>query len=66
MAGSNESEKPRRRGTGLTYASLEQVAAWRFLWHRMAVAVARHSVRLVHDPSRNATASLLVGVVASE
>ena len=66
MAGSNESEKqrpPRRRGTGLTYASLEQVAAWRFLWHRMAVAVARHSVRLVHDPSKNYGASTLVGVV---
>ncbi|OKH72742.1 hypothetical protein EB74_22650 [Mycobacterium sp. SWH-M5] len=55
----------RRGGTGLTYASLEQVAAWRFLWHRMAVAVARHSVRLVHDPSKNYGAAALVGVVIS-
>jgi len=53
----------RRGGTGLTYASLEQVAAWRFLWHRMAVAVARHSVRLVHDPSKNYGAAATVGVV---
>ena len=49
----------------LNYTSMEQVSGWRFLRHRQAVAIARHSVRLVHDPSRNATASLLVGVVAS-
>lgn len=49
----------------LNYTSMEQVSGWRFLRHRQAVAIARHSVRLVHDPSRNATASLLVGAVAS-
>ena len=49
----------------LNYSSMEQVSGWRFLRHRQAVAIARHSVRLVHDPSRNATASLLVGAVAS-
>ncbi|MBS9535982.1 type VII secretion protein EccB [Mycobacterium sp. M1] len=49
----------------LNYTSLEQVSGWRFLRHRLSVAVARHSVRLVHDPSRNATASLLVGAVIS-
>ena len=49
----------------LNYTSMEQVSGWRFLRHRQAVAIARHSVRLVHDPSRNATASLLVGVVAT-
>lgn len=47
----------------LNYSSLEQVSGWRFLRHRLSVAVARHSARLVHDPSRNATASLLVGAV---
>lgn len=62
---SEGSEAPRRRGTGLTYTSLEQVAAWRFMWHRMAVAVARHSARLVHDPSKNYGASALVGVVVA-
>lgn len=69
MAGLDDSGRQQRssrqRGTGLTYASLEQVAAWRFLWHRMAVAVARHSVRLVHDPSKNYGASMLVGVVVA-
>lgn len=49
----------------LTYTSMEQVSGWRFLRHRQAVAIGRHSVRLVHDPSRNASASLLVGVVAA-
>ncbi len=49
----------------LNYSSMEQVSGWRFLRHRQAVAIARHSVRLVHDPSRNATASLLVGAVAA-
>jgi type VII secretion protein EccB len=49
----------------LNYTSLEQVSGWRFLRHRLSVAIARHSARLVHDPSRNATASLLVGAVAS-
>lgn len=49
----------------LNYTSMEQVSGWRFLRHRLSVAIARHSVRLVHDPSRNATASLLVGAVAS-
>ncbi len=60
-----DSETPRRRGTGLTYASLEQWSSWRFLWHRMSVAVARHSARLVHDPSKNYGASALVGSVVA-
>lgn len=47
----------------LNYASMEQVSGWRFLWHRMSVAVCRHSVRLVHDPSRNYSACLVVGTV---
>ena len=49
----------------LNYASLEQVSAWRFLSHRVAVAIGRRNVRLVHDPSKNASASLLVGSVIS-
>jgi type VII secretion protein EccB len=50
---------------GLPYASLEQVSAWRFLSHRVSVAIGRRNVRLVHDPSKNASASLLVGIVVS-
>jgi type VII secretion protein EccB len=50
---------------GLNYASLEQVSAWRFLRHRAAVAIGRRNVRLVHDPSKNSTAALAVGVVAA-
>lgn len=50
---------------GLNYASLEQVSAWRFLRHRVKVAIGRRNVRLVHDPSKNATASLVVGTVAA-
>jgi type VII secretion protein EccB len=50
---------------GLNYASLEQVSAWRFLRHRAAVAIGRRNVRLVHDPSKNSSASLLVGTVAA-
>lgn len=50
---------------GLPYASLEQVSAWRFLSHRVSVAIGRRNVRLVHDPSKNASASLLVGVVVA-
>lgn len=50
---------------GLNYASLEQVSAWRFLRHRVKVAIGRRNVRLVHDPSKNATASLVVGSVAA-
>lgn len=52
-----------RRG-GLNYASLEQVSAWRFLRHRISVGIGRRNVRLVHDPSKNSSASLLVGAVA--
>lgn len=48
----------------LNYASLEQVSGWRFLRHRIAVAIGRRNVRLVHDPSRNSTASLFVGTIA--
>ena len=47
----------------LNYASLEQVSGWRFLQHRVSVAIGRRNVRLVHDPSKNAGASLLVGTV---
>ncbi|MCH9736863.1 MAG: type VII secretion protein EccB [Actinomycetia bacterium] len=66
MAEHDESpQQPRRRGTGLTYASLEQWSSWRFLWHRMSVAVARHSARLVHDPSKNYGASAVVGTVVA-
>ena len=50
---------------GLPYASLEQVSAHRFLSHRVSVAIGRHNVRLVHDPSKNAAASLLVGAIIS-
>lgn len=50
---------------GLNYASLEQVSAWRFLRHRVAVAIGRRNVRLVHDPSKNSTASLVVGTVTA-
>lgn len=47
----------------LNYASLEQVSGWRFLWHRLSVAVGRRSVSLVFDPSRNTAAAYLVGGV---
>lgn len=50
---------------GLNYASLEQVSAWRFLRHRVSVGIGRRNVRLVHDPSKNSTASLLVSAVAA-
>ena len=49
----------------LNYASWEQVSGWRFLLHRLAVAVGRRTVRLVHDPSRNNTAALLVSAVVA-
>ncbi|MGV7687830.1 type VII secretion protein EccB [Mycobacterium kansasii] len=49
----------------MNYASLEQVSAWRFLRHRISVGIGRRNVRLVHDPSKNSAASLLVGFVAS-
>lgn len=59
-------DEDRRGGIrGLPYASLEQVSAWRFLAHRVSVAIGRRNVRLVHDPSKNASASLLVGIVVS-
>jgi type VII secretion protein EccB len=49
----------------LNYASWEQVSGWRFLFHRLSVAVGRRTVRLIHDPSKNNSAALLVsGVVA--
>ncbi len=51
--------------TGLNYSTLEQVSAWRFLRHRIAVAVGRRNVRLVHDPSKNRSAALLVSSVAA-
>jgi type VII secretion protein EccB len=50
---------------GLNYASLEQVSGWRFLWHRLSVAIGRRNVRLVHDPSKNSSAALLVGCVVA-
>lgn len=49
----------------LNYATLEQVSGWRFLWHRLSVAVGRWNVRLIHDPSRNSRAAFLVGLVAA-
>lgn len=49
----------------LNYASLEQVSGWRFLWHRLSVAVGRRNVRLIHDPSKNASAAYMVGVVVA-
>lgn len=47
----------------LNYASWEQVSGWRFLSHRLSVAVGRRTVRLIHDPSRNNSAALLVSAV---
>lgn len=47
----------------LNYASWEQVSGWRFLSHRLSVAVGRRTVRLIHDPSKNNSAALLVSVV---
>jgi type VII secretion protein EccB len=49
----------------LNYSSWEQVSGWRFLLHRLSVAVGRRSVRLVHDPSKNNTAALLVSAVVA-
>ncbi len=49
----------------LNYASMEQVSGWRFLWHRLSVAVGRWNVRLIHDPSKNSQAAYLVGFVAA-
>jgi type VII secretion protein EccB len=49
----------------LNYASWEQVSGWRFLFHRLSVAVGRRTVRLIHDPSKNNSAALVVsGVIA--
>ena len=47
----------------LNYASWEQVSGWRFLLHRLSVGVGRFTVRLVHDPSKNESAALLVSAV---
>jgi type VII secretion protein EccB len=47
----------------LNYASWEQVSGWRFLFHRLSVAVGRRTVRLIHDPSKNNSAALLVSAV---
>lgn len=47
----------------LNYASWEQVSGWRFLSHRLSVAVGRRTVRLIHDPSKNNSAALLVSAV---
>lgn len=49
----------------LNYSSWEQVSGWRFLLHRLSVAVGRRTVRLVHDPSRNNSAALLVSAVVA-
>lgn len=48
---------------GLNYSTLEQVSGWRFLRHRIAVAIGRRNVRLIHDPSKNSSAALLVSSV---
>ena len=47
----------------LNYASWEQVSGWRFLSHRLSVAVGRRTVRLINDPSKNNSAALLVSAV---
>jgi type VII secretion protein EccB len=47
----------------LNYASWEQVSGWRFLLHRLSVAVGRRTVRLIHDPSKNNSAALVVSAV---
>jgi type VII secretion protein EccB len=47
----------------LNYASWEQVSGWRFLSHRLSVAVGRRTVRLIHDPSKNNAAALSVSAV---
>lgn len=49
----------------LNYASREQVSGYRFLVHRLSVAVSRRSVRLIHDPSGAMSAALLVSVVVA-
>jgi type VII secretion protein EccB len=49
----------------LNYASREQVSGYRFLVHRLSVAVGKRSVRLIHDPSGAVSAALLVSVVVS-
>jgi type VII secretion protein EccB len=49
----------------LNYASLEQVSGWRFLFHRLSVAVGRRTVRLIHDPSKNNSAALAVSAVVA-
>jgi type VII secretion protein EccB len=49
----------------LNYASWEQVSGWRFLTHRLSVAVGRRTVRLIHDPSKNNSAALLVSAVVA-
>lgn len=48
------------------YSSREQVSGWQFLFHRLAVAVDRRIVRLVHDlPKNNPAAQLASAVVAA-
>jgi type VII secretion protein EccB len=49
----------------LNYASWEQVSGWRFLLHRLSVAVGRRTVRLIHDPSKNNSAALMVSAVVA-
>jgi type VII secretion protein EccB len=49
----------------LNYASWEQVSGWRFLSHRLSVAVGRRTVRLIHDPSKNNAAALAVSAVVA-
>ena len=43
----------------LNYATREQVSGYRFLVHRLSVAVGRRSVRLIHDPTGAMSAALL-------
>lgn len=47
----------------LNYASPRQASGYRFLRHRLDTAVARHTVTLIHDPSRAYVACIAVGVV---
>jgi hypothetical protein len=45
--------------------SWEQVSGWRCLFHRLSVAVGRRTVQLIHDPSTDNSAALLVSAVGA-
>ncbi|MBN7428816.1 type VII secretion protein EccB [Mycobacteroides abscessus subsp. massiliense] len=63
-SGGDRVDSPRRSGdVGLRLATREQANGYRYLMHRMGVAVSHWSVRLIHDPSRSRAASWKVGAV---